>query len=330
MDRIIPVWDSPKDYYTGYLGAFLDGEGHICITPRRDRSKWNEYSWQIGFSQKDEEIVKKLEEALNHFNFKYATHYYDRKGFGINRIAVLGSIQEKLRFLGTVQSVKTKRVDLTKFETCELRKYQKVKIQSITPVGMQTVVGLETTSGTYIVEGFPCHNSAFDTQYLNARFIYHNLPPPAPYKIIDTLHIKKTTRFQMNNLDFLCKHLGLREKIDTGGFGLWKRCMAGDEQALKDMRIYNENDVLALEELYVRLRPWLPTHPNMALFLDQENGNRCSRCTSENIEYIGQYATSVNLYNSYRCLDCGAIFRARQSATPRAKFQNLRVNIPIQ
>lgn len=171
------------------------------------------------------------------------------------------------------------------------------------------------------------HNGrAFDTQYANARFIVHNLPPPAPYKIIDTLYIKKNTKFDMNSLEYLCKELGLRPKIDTEGFSLWKRCRHGDKDALNDMKTYNEGDVLSLEELYVRIRPWLPSHPNLGLFVEGKN-SVCPRCTHDKFVSVGKYATSVNLYESYRCLNCGAIMRSRVSATPRSKKPNLMVNV---
>lgn len=171
------------------------------------------------------------------------------------------------------------------------------------------------------------HNGrAFDTQYANARFIVHGIPPPSPYKIIDTLYIRKNTKFDMNNLDYLCRELGLRPKIDAGGFKLWEQCHRGNKDSLKKMRGYNEGDVLSLEELYVRLRPWLPSHPNLALFVEGKD-SVCPRCTHPEMEYVGQYATSVNLFKSYRCLECGAIMRSRVSDTPRRMKPNLLVNV---
>ena len=175
------------------------------------------------------------------------------------------------------------------------------------------------------------HNGkAFDTQYANARFIVHNLPPPAPYKIIDTLNIRKVTRFPMNSLKFLCKDLGLREKIENDGFELWVRCEHGEKDALDEMGKYNIGDVLALEDLYVRLRPWLPNHPNLSLYVEGKDA-MCGRCLSKKeMEYIGDYATNVNLFKSYRCLECGSIVRVRLSSTPRSKKPNLLINTSVQ
>jgi DNA polymerase III epsilon subunit-like protein len=174
------------------------------------------------------------------------------------------------------------------------------------------------------------HNGkAFDTQYLNARFIVHNLPPPAPYKIIDTLNIKKVTKFQKNSLKYLCNELGLRPKLGNDGFVLWAKCERGDKKALREMLEYNEGDVLALEDLYVRLRSWLPNHPNLSLYVEGKDA-RCGRCNSVNTEFVGEYPTNVNLFKSYRCLDCGSIMRVRQSSTPRIKKPNLLINTSVQ
>lgn len=175
------------------------------------------------------------------------------------------------------------------------------------------------------------HNGrAFDTQYLNAQFIKHELPPPSSYRIIDTLAIKKVTRFQKNSLKYLCNELGLRQKLGNDGFSLWAECERGDKKALKEMQKYNEGDVLALEDLYVRIRSWLPNHPNMSLYVDGVDA-RCGRCNSDKaMEYVGDYATNVNLFKSYRCLECGSIMRVRQSSTPRRKKPNLLINTSVQ
>jgi RNase_H superfamily len=175
------------------------------------------------------------------------------------------------------------------------------------------------------------HNGkAFDTQFLNARFIKHKLAPPSPYKIIDTLNIRKVTRFPMNSLAYLCKELGLREKIDNEGFSLWARCERGEQEALDEMMTYNKGDVLALEDLYVSIRSWLPNHPNLALFVEGKDA-QCGRCLSvDPMEYVGDYATNVNLFKSYRCSHCGSISRVRMSSTPRSKKPNLLINTSVQ
>ena len=163
------------------------------------------------------------------------------------------------------------------------------------------------------------HNGrAFDILRMNTEFLLHGLGQPAPYKVIDTcLVARKYFSFEHNTLDNLAERLGLSRKIHTDN-DLWVKCNAGNPRALKDMLEYNKMDVQVLEEVYVKLRSWIKDHPNLSLFHSvEEDGGvpRCRTCTSINLELLGEYTTSVNRYNSYRCKDCGAIMRSRRSNT---------------
>ncbi len=156
------------------------------------------------------------------------------------------------------------------------------------------------------------HNAfGFDIPMVNTRFIIHKLNPPTPYKIIDTLRIaKKIGSFTYNSLDYLGQTFGLGRKIETE-FQLWIDCMNGETSALKEMAEYNVQDVLLLEDVYLVLRGWMPSHPNMNLY-QSENG--CSHCNSMNIQYAGDYATQTKLYKSYRCKDCGGFSKETKTS----------------
>ena len=77
------------------------------------------------------------------------------------------------------------------------------------------------------------HNGdKFDIRKANARFAYYNLPPPSPYKTIDTLKIaRRYFAFTSNKLDSLGDHLGYGRKLVHTGFHLWKGCMSGDPKS---------------------------------------------------------------------------------------------------
>ena len=169
------------------------------------------------------------------------------------------------------------------------------------------------------------HNGIkFDIPKINTRFFMHGLNPPAPYQTIDTcLVARKKFGFEHNKLDYLAERMGLSRKIDTN-FQLWIDCMAGDKKALHEMVTYNKQDVLILEEVYVKMRAWIPAHPNMGLFVDAELGELiCPICGSTHVEYAGYYSTPVNQYRSFRCLDCGAIGRSRNTDTKISKKRQL-------
>lgn len=153
------------------------------------------------------------------------------------------------------------------------------------------------------------HNSVrFDHKKLNTRFLINNYNPPAYFKTIDTLQVvRQNFALSSNKLDFVNKTLGIHQKTDTD-YDLWVKCDAGDEVAIAKMLKYNKNDVQILEELYVRLRPWMGNHPSMRSYVDKDT-NICE-CGSTDLEYLGKpYRTNINKYQAWRC-SCGKLGRS--------------------
>lgn len=158
------------------------------------------------------------------------------------------------------------------------------------------------------------HNAnKFDIKKLNTRFLMHGINPPMPYQVIDTLDVaRKKFGFKSNRLDSINEQLGIGRKIKTD-FSLWEGCMKGDDNSLMDMENYNIQDVVVLEELYLKLRPWITPHPNIGLFIEDEV-ERCPSCGSSHIKFEGTpYRTSVNSFQSFRCESCGSVGRSRKS-----------------
>ena len=171
------------------------------------------------------------------------------------------------------------------------------------------------------------HNARrFDMPKSNTRFLLHGLTPPSPYLIIDTLDaLRKNFKVSSNRLNYVNAFLGLDVKVDTGGFELWANCLNGDQDALDSMETYNRNEVLILEELYVKIRPWIKPHPNIALYSDSVD-SCCPACASKELEYAGYYTTPANRYKAWRCKECGAIGRSRASQTAKGKRANLLIS----
>lgn len=172
------------------------------------------------------------------------------------------------------------------------------------------------------------HNGQkFDTPRLNSRFILNGLIPPTPYRQIDTLVIaRKEFGFSSNKLDALAGYFGIEHKIDTD-FNLWKRCLAGEQEALDYMEAYNIKDVEILEKVYLNLRPWIKNHPNISLYLENED-ETCPHCGSMNVADTGTYSyTNVSKFSNVRCMDCGGLARRRTSDYPKEKRKSLVVSV---
>jgi hypothetical protein len=159
------------------------------------------------------------------------------------------------------------------------------------------------------------HNGiTFDIPWANSRFIHYGMMPPSPYKVVDTYRVcRQQFRFVSNKLAWVSKYLTKEEKIKTD-FDLWANCMKGDQEALDKMSKYNIRDTALLEDVYVKLRPWIRNHPNLGLYYDS-NEERCCHCGSINVVATTSiYATNANIYQTYRCDDCGAINRVKKAS----------------
>lgn len=158
------------------------------------------------------------------------------------------------------------------------------------------------------------HNGArFDIPKINTRFIKNGMTPPSPYKILDTL---KSARFYFgftsNRLNDLGQFLEVGQKVDTGGFQLWKRCMKGEKKAFQEMVKYCKQDVLLLEAVYKKLRPYINNHPSVTVTEDS-SVFQCPKCGSNKMQRRGVAHTNVATYRRYSCNDCGAWSRGKEN-----------------
>lgn len=151
------------------------------------------------------------------------------------------------------------------------------------------------------------HNAGnFDDKRVNTDLIKHGFSPPPPHKVIDTLRIaRKYFGFNQNSLKALAEFLGLPHKLETGGYGLWKGCDDGDMKAWAKMSRYCAGDVVTLEALYMRLRPWDQGHPALK---PRENTNKnppCPVCDERKLQARGTRINRKGRMPRYQCQACG-------------------------
>jgi predicted RNA-binding Zn-ribbon protein involved in translation (DUF1610 family) len=167
------------------------------------------------------------------------------------------------------------------------------------------------------------YGSRFDLPVLNREFLILGLAPPSPYKSIDLLTtVRRKFKFISNKLDYVCEKLKLGKKHETS-FKLWVDCMNKDPEAWEVMKKYNIQDVLLLEKLYDKLKPWISNHPNIGLY--REVGLVCPTCGSEHFHKRGYYHTSSYKYQRYQCTKCGSWFKggANLGHKPTDKFTGI-------
>lgn len=171
------------------------------------------------------------------------------------------------------------------------------------------------------------HNSdRFDIKWVRTRCIYHGIPMTHDIKSIDTLKAARGKfKFNSNRLDYIGKYLGLGEKMDTGGFSLWKDIvLKNSKAALKKMVDYCKQDVILLEKIFQKLNPYIPPKTNAALMFDRDPIT-CPECLSTHT-VINKYKISAAGARSVamQCKNCGKYFSV--SETKYNKAVEARVN----
>lgn len=151
------------------------------------------------------------------------------------------------------------------------------------------------------------HNGdSFDLKFVEARMLIHGLPPLPPITTIDTLTAaRKRFLFNANKLDYLGAILGVGRKKPTTG-GLWLEVLRGNKSAIREMVSYNKQDVLLLERVFMKLRPYIQSHINRELF----GKTGCPRCGSLKVQSRGFHRAISRVYRRFQCQGCSGWFRA--------------------
>lgn len=149
------------------------------------------------------------------------------------------------------------------------------------------------------------HNGkSFDVKKCNTKFAFYGLGPPSPYKIIDTkIEAKKYISLPSYSLNNIADYFGLGSKVEHEGFSLWEKCIAGKKAAWAKMKKYNKQDVVLLEEIYLKLLPWMKTQVNAGMYADKVV---CPRCGGNKLQSRGWTVTNVTRYKRIQCMGCGS------------------------
>lgn len=142
--------------------------------------------------------------------------------------------------------------------------------------------------------------SVFDRRFIQGRLLINGLPPIPPTKLRDTCMIARSVaNFSSNRLKHLAKILGMRhQKLENNWPAAWFQVMKGNTKALKDLSDYCKGDVLALEELYLKLRPFDNAHPRVV-----EDRAKCGACGGA-VQYRGYAYVGEGKYRRFQCTQC--------------------------
>lgn len=151
------------------------------------------------------------------------------------------------------------------------------------------------------------HNGdAFDIKKINSRIAVHRLPPPSPFKTVDTLKVsRRNFKFDSNKLDNIGRYLEVGRKMPHTGKDLWLGCMNGDAKSWRIMRRYNAQDIVLLENVYEQIKPWDKSHPSLTVYDDKPG---CPTCRSPDVQRRGFNVAKTRKSYRMHCQGCGAWF----------------------
>lgn len=160
----------------------------------------------------------------------------------------------------------------------------------------------------------------FDQKKLNAKFLQYGLDPPAPYRSIDTLKVaRRYFSFNSNSLKDLAESLDVQRKAQLGGFAVWLACLEGDQRAFDKLKAYNRQDVRVLEDIYIRMRPWIENHPPLNIISGKEGV--CPKCMSDKMEPRDKFkANKTTIVQRFQCGDCGGWSQSRTSERKNPRY----------
>lgn len=153
------------------------------------------------------------------------------------------------------------------------------------------------------------YSSRFDWPFLQSRLLTHGLPsmPPTPH-----VDLWRTAKYQMklnsNRLASVSEFLGLEEKTPIRSRE-WIRAMSGHRKSIKYVIDHCKQDIVVLEQAYLRMRPVIKGHPNVNVATGKQDA--CPICGQARLQSRGYLIATVNKTQRFHCQACGGWSRGK-------------------
>lgn len=151
IPQLIPLSFQRKDWYSGWIAGILDGEGHI-----NQKSKLG--TLKIVWGQNLGLVNDNIKNILSRWGYDIYEYQRINKSGTITAVSSpRGGLKESLRLLMETRPCRLiKNLDPDKMGS--VRKIELDRVIYVEPLDIGEVVALQTTSKTYIAEGYGHHN----------------------------------------------------------------------------------------------------------------------------------------------------------------------------
>lgn len=155
--RILDMWEEDHSKDAGWLAGMFDGEGHLNL-----RTENRVSGLFVGVGQKVGAEADRIERLLKEFCASaplVSDTDETSENLAFRRFGVAGPLREKLKFLGTVRPERLiAKVDFDTLGRLQSWNRDPEAVVRVEKIEAQEIVIMETSTGTFIADGYPMHN----------------------------------------------------------------------------------------------------------------------------------------------------------------------------
>ena len=154
VHKQLDVWEADRSYEAGWLAGMFDGEGSLAFGVHG--------APKLIIAQVKGPTFDSVQQRVREVGIEYSV--LDRTGTPEHRqpmanLYVLGGFPSILKTLGRVRPERLiAKLDRLDIASRNVAKCQKIQVVAIEPAGIQMIQEIETSTGTYIGEGYLMHN----------------------------------------------------------------------------------------------------------------------------------------------------------------------------
>ena len=138
-----------------------------------------------------------------------------------------------------------------------------------------------------------------DVPFLQTRLLHHNLEPLPPVAHKDVYYTAKfKLKLSRNRLYDVQTFLNLKDEKTPVNLIQWLRAIGGNKKAQDEIIHHCKQDVLVLEEAYLKLRPLMNSHPRL------EGYGVCNKCGGTLLKNKIYYTATRYAKITVQCQKC--------------------------
>jgi len=171
---------------------------------------------------------------------------------------------------------------------------------------------LQIYNSADVVIGF--NNKNFDDRFVNARALKHNLEVNTHVRSFDIMkQSKRLFRLPSYAMNYIAGYVGVTTKYNHSGREMWENIQYGGKEearkSLDEMIVYNRQDIVVTEEVYLRLRKYMGVSSHLGVLGGKEKWT-CPNCGSENVELNKRTVTpSGTVQVVMKCKEDGTLYK---------------------